>query len=215
MAAAKDQPDNMIISFIMLRRFTGVTGALLPVVLLLGCCVYCQQCRYPSISAYYHTAMRDIFVGTLFAIAIFLLFYKGYHSGDHRVSIWAGISALCVALFETDPPGTPVASLSDILHYISAVSFFLALIVFCFFLFTKTNPAVSPTGRKLLRNRIYRICGFIMVACLLAIPLYSFWLKNLWPGLTAANPVFWLETVLLWAFGVSWMVKGEMVLADT
>jgi hypothetical protein len=30
----------------------------------------------------------------------------------------------------------------------------------------------------------------------------------------ASSPVFWLETVALWAFGVSWFVKGETVFTD-
>jgi len=30
----------------------------------------------------------------------------------------------------------------------------------------------------------------------------------------SANPVFWLEAAALVAFGVSWLVKGEALLAD-
>jgi hypothetical protein len=28
------------------------------------------------------------------------------------------------------------------------------------------------------------------------------------------KPIFWLETIMLWAFGVSWLVKGEFLLED-
>jgi hypothetical protein len=29
-----------------------------------------------------------------------------------------------------------------------------------------------------------------------------------------ARPVFWLESIALWAFGISWLVKGETILKD-
>jgi hypothetical protein len=37
--------------------------------------------------------------------------------------------------------------------------------------------------------------------------------KGLFP-LTAFNPVFWLETIAILAFGVSWLTKGEAILKD-
>jgi len=214
MNKTKEPVDNMIISFMMLRRFTGITGILLPVILLLGCCIYCTVCRQPSISDYYHSEMRDILVGVLFAIAVFLLFYKGYGVGDHRVSIWAGVSALGVAIFETDPLQSEKFTFTGIIHYISAVSFFTALIYFCLFLFTRTDPDKKPTKRKLLRNKLYKICGYVMISCVGLIPIYGIWLSEAFPILKEFSPVFWLETLALWAFGLSWTVKGEMVLAD-
>lgn len=214
MAKTGDPAENMIISFMMLRRFTGITGTVLPVALLMGCCIYCQSCRQPSISDYYHSEMRDILVGVLFAIAVFLLCYRGYSAADQRVSIWAGVSALGVAIFETDPVQAPGPTFTGVLHYISAVSFFAALICFCLFLFTRTDPAHVPTGRKLIRNKLYRVCGYIMLGCVLLIPVYGLWLSGSVPMLRQYNPVFWLETFALWAFGISWIVKGEMILAD-
>ena len=34
-------------------------------------------------------------------------------------------------------------------------------------------------------------------------------------SLAAFKPVCWLEAAALWAFGVSWFVKGETILTDT
>jgi hypothetical protein len=33
-------------------------------------------------------------------------------------------------------------------------------------------------------------------------------------ALNSANPVFWLETAAIAAFGVSWLVKGQAILRD-
>jgi len=39
-----------------------------------------------SISAYYHTSGRDIFVGSLFAAGVFLTFHRGsLNSVQHRI----------------------------------------------------------------------------------------------------------------------------------
>ena len=60
--------------------FVGGLGAALPVILLVGgfldeCCIR------PSISAYYYSPspiLRGLLVGTLVAIAVFLICYKGH-----------------------------------------------------------------------------------------------------------------------------------------
>ncbi len=210
---SKDTPENMLISYMILRKLIGALGVLLPVILLLGCCIYCGECRKSSISAYYNTSMRDIFVGTLSAIAVFLFCYKGYESEDHIASSWAGASALGVALFGTDPEGQ-VLSISGIIHYISAISFFGSLAYFCLILFTKTSLTHKPTSMKLLRNKIFKTCGYIMVISMIFILTYMLWLSKILPNIAKYSPVFWLETIALWAFGVSWMAKGEIMFAD-
>ena len=186
---------------------------MLPVILLIGCCVYCNDCRQSSISSYYNTGMRDIFVGILFSIAVFLFNYKGYESKDFIASNWAGISAIGVALFGTDQEGYPT-SFSGVMHYICATSFFMTLTYFCLILFTKTSGTGQPSLMKILRNKIYKTCGYIMVLCLVMIIIYSVWLSKAIPGLSKLTPVFWLESFALWAFGVSWLVKGEIIFGD-
>ena len=100
------------------------------------------------------------------------------------------------------------------LHYLSATVFFLMLAYFSLVLFRKTNPAVPPTREKLKRNRIYFICGVIILAAIGMIALLK-----LVPGLQTRmfltdDPVFWLEALAVVAFGFSWLVKGEAILSD-
>lgn len=118
-----------------------------------------------------------------------------------------------VALFATDGEGQTL-SFSGIIHYISAISFFVTLAYFCLVLFTKTSSDHPPTSMKLLRNTIYKSCGYAIVFCLIFILVYKIWLSKIFQELDQFTPVFWFETFALWAFGISWMVKGEIMLGD-
>jgi hypothetical protein len=62
--------------------------------------------------------------------------------------------------------------------------------------------------KKKRRNLIYRICGFIIVASIGLIGLFSFALKD-WAEENFSNYVYVFEWTALWAFGLSWLVKGS------
>lgn len=53
-----------------------------------------------------------------------------------------------------------------------------------------------------------------MLACIALIGIYFLWLEKGIPSLQFFRPVFCLETIALWAFGTSWIVKGEIILKD-
>ena len=55
-------------------------------------------------------------------------------------------------------------------------------------------------------------CAVIIVVCIVLIPVNNVLLKN--SAIASLMPVFWLETFALWAFGISWMTKGEMIWKD-
>ena len=62
-----------------------------------------------SVSASYHTGMRDVFVGSMWAIGVFLIFYQGpdrhdEKKGDDRLGTVAGLAAIAVAVLPTRPP---------------------------------------------------------------------------------------------------------------
>ena len=65
---------------------------------------------------------------------------------------------------------------------------------------------------KRARNEVYRLCGVLMLACIGLIGVYKLGLDE--SPLQHLKPVFWLESLALWAFGVSWFVKGETILTD-
>ncbi len=214
-----DEPR--LISYLTLRKAVGILGISFPLVMVIGS-VIGADCReiQSSISSYYHTDMRDIFVGIICAIALFLFAYKGYDYRDAMAGNLACIFALGVAFFPTsitEPlthciPATIDTQILSSLHFVSAALFFLVLAYFSLVLFTKGSK--EPSKRKLKRNMLYRICGYTMLGCLLLIALYFIFLERRYTVLENCDPVFWLETIALWAFGISWLTKGKSLLVD-
>ncbi|HYW95359.1 MAG TPA: hypothetical protein VE870_07220 [Bacteroidales bacterium] len=211
-----------LISYLTIRKALGILGIALPLVMIAGSVLlgHCHEIQ-SSISAYYYTNMRNVFVGIIFSIALFLFSYRGYEKKDAMAGKLACFFAVCVALFPTtlDEPSTTClihfshSSISSSVHFISAAGFFLTLSYFSIFLFTKSEE--KPTRMKRKRNELYRICGYIMLACLVLIAAYTICdTHGGCSAITSLKPIFWLETIALWAFGISWLTKGKGLLTD-
>ena len=193
-------------SFRTLRRIVGFLGIALPVVLAFWGFVVCGDHRVqPSISDYYYCRTRDALVGILFTIGWFLYAYPGYERRDNLAGNFAGVCALGVALSPDQGPGFEPA-----IHFTSATLLFLTLAYFSLALFTKSDGA--PTPEKIKRNRVYKTCGVLMLLCIATLAALHVFPKD--PAIMALRPVFWLESLALWAFGISWGVKGETVWRD-
>jgi len=198
--------EEPLVSYRTLRRVVGVLGVALPVVLAVWGFALCGCVHFqPSISDYYALRTRDAFVGILFTIAWFLFTYRGYDRRDDVAGNLACVFALAVALF----PNTG-SRMERTVHFTAALALFLVLAYFSLFLFTRSEGA--PTNRKRMRNTVYRVCGVVMLLCIGAIGLSYAALGT--AVFDALHPVFWLETAALWAFGLSWFVKGETILRD-
>lgn len=167
-----------------------------------------------SISAYYYTIMRDVFVASLCAIGVFLMSYRGYQKIDEIAGKLACVFAVGTALLPTSPVmnATPVQSLVGTFHVTMAGLLFLSLAFFSLFLFRKTDPTKPPTFQKKVRNTIYAICGVGILACIVLITALNFFPKD--SSIFALSPVFWLESLAILFFGLSWFVKGEAILKD-
>ena len=201
--------DREFFSYLTLRRAVGVMGVLLPIVLLVGHIAFSGRFEIiDSISGYYDTAMGDVFVGTLFAVGWFLFSYRGYDRTDDLVGDLAWLFSLGVALFPTTSANPWISGA----HFVFAALMFSVLSYFALFLFTKSDAA-TKTPAKEMRNKVYVTCGVIMLVCIVLIALFK--LSPLEAmGIANVQPVFWLESIALWAFGVSWFVKGETILRD-
>ena len=217
--------ERLLISHLRLRRIMGVLGVTLPFVLMLWGFALSEGLR-DSISDYYGLRTRDAFVGTLVVIGLFLCVYRGYERRDDLFGWLACLLALGVAFFPNKPEGW-----QSIVHFSSAVSLFIVLSLFSLILFTKSKPSECPkwwrrilyafrwdlsklgsalTREKMWRNRVYVTCGLIMLLCLLLTGLYLWLLKD--TAIANIKPVFWLESAMLWTFGISWFVKGDWLL---
>jgi hypothetical protein len=205
---------NLVLSYLGLRKGIGIIGAALPFVLALGKMLFESPGIQSSISAYYYTDMRNVFVGSLCAIAVFMASYRGYERTDDVAGDFACVFAIGVAFFPTAPDLNPTARewLIGALHLSLAALFFLTLSFFSLVLFRKTDPAKPPTRQKRQRNVVYTVCGCTMLACIALIAVVA-----LLPGDTpikSLEPVFWLESIAVVAFGISWLTKGEAILRD-
>jgi hypothetical protein len=217
---AEDQ--DMVISFLTIRKSVGILGMALPLVLALGIFLInnCPPVRN-SISSYYYTVMGTYLTGTLCAVGLFLFTYKGYDVQDQVFSKIAGIFAVVTALFPTDcdhlPNGcniicTADSNLSNTLHYISAGIFLTSLAYMALFLFRKSDQPKPYPKPKRSRNVVYLICGCIMIISLIGIVALK--IPAVDRVLSPYKPEFWFESATLLAFGFSWLVKGETILKD-
>lgn len=207
---------SLVFSYLELRKAIGLLGIAFPFVLSIGALILFQTGIQSSISSYYHTGMRDVFVGILCVIGFFLLSYKGYKPWDNIVGDLGCVFAVGLALFPTTPDVAAAsgARLIGYVHFAFATLFFLTLICFSLCLFTKTHPKKPPTRRKLQRNKVYKACGYTMGICILIIAIYSFLPDTMTSFLKAYKPVYWLEALAILAFGISWFTKGEAILKD-
>ena len=90
----------------------GIVILLVPVVYIgnwlfirhLGGCVYNPQWIPGSLSGFYYTHMRNLFVGAMCAVGVFFVAYRGHDRWDDRLTNLAGLAAICIGLFPTMPP---------------------------------------------------------------------------------------------------------------
>jgi hypothetical protein len=75
--------NNLVISELVLRRLIGWLGISLPLVLTTGNWIFARTSPPGSISGYYYTDMRSIFVGGLCALGAFLLAYRGREKPEY------------------------------------------------------------------------------------------------------------------------------------
>ena len=207
---------SLVFSYLTLRKAIGLLGIAFPFVLSVGAVLIFKTNIQSSISSYHYTGMRDVLAGTLWAIGFFLLSYKGYERADAVAGSLGCVFALGVTLFPTFPNGVASSSarVFGYIHLAFAALFLLTLIYFSLFLFTKTDPRKPPTREKLQRNRVYKACGYIMAICILLIAVYFRLPEADASFLKSCHPVFWLETIAVVAFGISWLTKGEAILKD-
>jgi hypothetical protein len=221
-AAREKAPAPLIVSYLLMRMLIGVIAVLLPFALILANWIIGHGVQ-SSVSGYYYTPMRNIFVGSLCAIGVFLISYDGYDLADRTITDVAGLCAICIACFPTTPAHQPTArqALIGDLHLTFACTAFVLLSVMAF-RFAKRQPtppgltwwrrvdyAFGFTGpgdsQALAWERVvYRVSGGMILTCVILIyPLST----------TAAHSLLVLETIMLVAFGLSWFVKGRKILS--
>jgi hypothetical protein len=192
-----------------LQQVVGVIAFLLPFVVAIGNMCFNGIELKGSISAYYYTPMGGFFVGALCALAVFFLSYNyrplPKFELDNVLSTLASAVTVGVALLPTTSDATTASGSEKLvasLHLVCACALFVLLAIFSFFLFTQTGDG-GMTPEKARRNQVFRACGAVIVASIVLVVA-----SNVVDPPSSWHTLFWLESVAVVAFGVSWLVKG-------
>ncbi len=199
---------SLVMGYLALRKAIGVLGIALPFVVWVGALVLFGQGTQRTISDYYYTGMRDWLVGMLWAIGFFLLSYRGTKPIHDLAGDLACVFAVCASFLPTAQEGetSKSALLIGHIHEAFAFLFFLTLIIFSLVLFTNTEEPLPSAKRH--RNWVYKACGYVMSICLVLSAVLTFLSDRGTLVPEGLNPVFWLETIAIEAFGISWFIKG-------
>lgn len=220
-----------IISYKHLRVVIGILAISITWICILGSLFFGKEEIQTSISAYYYTNMRDFLEAVLMGVSAFLLCYMGYSLLDRMISMIAGLFGICIALFpcykdKIIPIGIfqIQSNISDTIHLITASIFFGLLAFMSIFLFTKTNKILydwnrknnifsdERTPQKKIRNIIYIVCGIMIIVSGALIGLLALFLGK--DTIDKYHIVLICETVILHAFGFSWLIKSQIIFKD-
>lgn len=241
-----DGSQNRVIAYHKIRLSIGFIGIFLPFALWIGNTFintsnilnntnwieftgqYKPQANLKfSISHFYYSTVGEIFTGSLSAVALFLICYRGYPRpkygkycfipGDNFMANMAALFALLVVIFPTsseqisDNMRSYVSSENaGYIHYAAASLFFLTLAIFSFVNFRRSKR--PEDFGKMKSHPIYKYCGIVMLSCMFIL-LLIFILDNKNIDVSWSetyNITFWFETIMLLAFGISWVVKGKV-----
>lgn len=211
-----------VFTYRSIRRAIGYLAISLPIVLLtLSFFKFFGTNPQRSISHYYYTNLREIFTGTLLAVGLFLISYRGHSNpsfwkNDRLLTNIAGAMAIGVAFIPTAQDLKPNADLAcpekihtlipftlEALHYAFAgilffISDLLAINVFTIGQENETNIPKSIIDE----NNIYRFCGYSILLFLVLVPISAHY------GFFHYSTLV-LEALSLFVFGAAWLIKGR------
>jgi len=188
-----------------LRKAVGWMAILLPIVLSFGnILIFKESNLEKSISAYYHTEMGAVFVGTLCALAMYMFYDLGYNALDDWAGNFAGFFAIGVAWFPPSKLGC--ITWAGWVHIICAILLFCTLAFISYCLFPKIDDEMKQSMITRNRKIIYKICGIAIFACLISLGVFYLICRG--NDCPESKFVFWAESIALIVFGISWLTSG-------
>ncbi len=232
--------DELQLSQYRLRQGIGWVGAFIPTSMLLSVLMFGAEMK-GSISAwYYQPVFSTFFIGPLWAVGVYMFLYQGYSTlpkpiedsrflrpfrwflSDATLTTIAGAAAIVIATVPTLAPEAAAVHCANpqafslhwpqAVHIIAAFSFFAITGLMSLVYFTDSDKDRSLWSVKKRRaNLIFKTCGWVIFAglALMAAAVLLGWDCTNRP---IAHPVFWFEAVAVFAFAISWLVKGEVIL---
>jgi hypothetical protein len=158
-----------------------------------------------AVSAAYHIdgPTSTVFVGSLFAVASFLVAYNGHTTVQAALSRVAAAAALLVAIIPCRC-GRPASDGTE-WHLIAAAVMFAILLYFCY-AFAQCS-AKKHGSRARLRTVMYWCCFAVMLSGMVLIAVSKL-VPDLARDLTD-RPVFVGEAMALSAFGAAWLIASQ------
>jgi hypothetical protein len=219
----KEKENKLVVSYKTLRNLIGFCGMILPVILIITTATTpSDKIIESSFSDYYYTSSGDLLVAFLCILGAFLFIYKGYNKKENILSTVAGICGIFAAFSPTASENlrmsfsvhTPLPEVPKIFgferHTIVAGLFFITLGVISLLCFPQTDVTKQMTTLKKKRNNIFKICGWIMLICVLIMAIY--FVSDRFSTMFGKIPfIFIMETIATWAFGISWLTIGETI----
>lgn len=225
-AAVNDLGDNPVYlwSYLITRAAIGLLGLALPFALVLvDTWLDGTHGIRGSLSAYYHSGARDIFVGVLFMTGVFLITYKAFSPTlENALSVTAGIAAIGVALFPTGLPKAEEDRLTPLqralgesvvtpIHFSCAFVFVGLLAAICV-MFAKresrrddADPNWRHTWSSRFWGRFHLVCAGVIAAAIVFVAVTK--LLGLWQS----HSLLIGEVAAVLAFGTSWLAKGSEI----
>jgi len=226
--ANNDDPAVLYVrSYLLIRTVVGFIGILLPIILIIGEAFFLKGGVHVrgSLSAYYHSSMQDIFVGSLCVTGFLLITYMAgmARTWDFWLSLIAGVAVLAVIFFPTWRPGMPSGAplcgtnpspagcspieqalgeaLTARIHSAAAAVFILCLAAISF-LFARREKKYNNSDPG---KRFHVFCGVAILLAVAWVVIGGALKINIWE----LTPLYVGEIISVWAFGASWLAKGE------
>jgi hypothetical protein len=208
----KDLSNHIAATYKALRLGVALIAFAFPLMLWIGGHNLASLPLQSSMSAYYHAgdavnpgqgAMRNEFVGILFAVGFILFIYQGITRFEDYALNVAGVLAIGIALFPmTWPVGSVAQSRFFSLHGACAVSFFVCIAIVCIFCASDTLGLIKDEAKRKRYRRSYLIFGALMVA----LPLLAACLKFFAP--LREWTIFFVEVAGIYVFAAYWLLKS-------
>lgn len=175
-----------------------------PLILWTGGFIVDETGLKESLSAYYYTGMRDLFVGLLVAIGACLYLYKGFSTSENVALNLAGIFVVGVALFPTEVDCgnncTPITT-----HRVVAFLFFLCIAYVAIVKGPETLCLNEDEATRRKYRRTYRTLGTLMIISPAVALISSLVLE----GPTGKKlVVVFAEWLAVWIFAAYWLFKS-------
>jgi MFS family permease len=213
-SSLEQSPDGTLYleSWLLLRLVVGLLGLLLPLLLIAGEALLFPGNPVPrsSLSAYYHSGMRDAFVAVLCVVGVFLVTYMALHwNWDNAITILAGLAAIAVALLPTSvdrgATQTPLQlkfgqdAVAHV-HFGAAVLFVVLLAVMSYRFGLREGRRGNPRHRRWHVT----LAGAMAAALLLQLAAEVSGVRTV----LGVSVLLLVEVACTLAFGASWLLKG-------